>query len=534
MTNPLQDGFQGESGREIEFSQFIQLLSSKKETSIDVICDRLSIEIRNRDSKRRMLCAEFLLSEASHCIPAQIRDWALYELLFAATYCADFEVTKLLLDAKLDINAYDVRNDNTPLSFALEADDSVFIGYLLASGADPFAKLSNQDTVLGWYLHSASQETIRVMLGQCPDICSKLIAEPEIFDACIQVGKPENITLLLEFFQEQGIQVSINPEVLIALANEEDGENLKGFMDIGLSINVFDETTIKAFFYAIKSGNKEMVEIFLSKGMLTSSDYKGYQPIHYAIKYKQLDIMKLLFRHGVNINVIYGDKEHPLIMAAKTRNVDVFDFIMDMSPRLDDVDLEELIESMTLNMKIHNPQILDMYDALNEDPNPQKGIDESPVNSIANLIDGKSDEECFTLIKELLLKEFVPSQTVKAIISQRNLDINTLIDKDGSLLHFAAKNNVHYAIDVLLELGSDINLLNESCERTPLLVAIAQRCKDAALTLIEAGADCELADEFQITPMLEAVETLGMEHRVVVALLRAGADDHGLIFISEQ
>jgi ankyrin repeat protein len=76
--------------------------------------------------------------------------------------------------------------------------------------------------------------------------------------------------------------------------------------------------------------------------------------------------------------------------------------------------------------------------------------------------------------------------------------------------------------------------LNESCERTPLLVAIAQRCKDAALTLIEAGADCELADEFQITPMLEAVETLGMEHRVVVALLRAGADDHGLIFISEQ
>jgi hypothetical protein len=54
------------------------------------------------------------------------------------------------------------------------------------------------------------------------------------------------------------------------------------------------------------------------------------------------------------------------------------------------------------------------------------------------------------------------------------------------------------------------------------------------MLLIELGADCELESEFKTLPLLEAVERFDMDHRVVIELLRAGAHDHGLIFVADN
>lgn len=534
MTDHVQNGLCGKSEMGIEFAQFLHTVSSMKEPNIQLICDRLEHEIRTHDPERRLRCAELLSSEASHCIPAQVRDWAMHELLFTAAFCSDFRVMDILLGVGIDINAYDIRTNLTTLALASVDEDEEFIKYLLKQGADPFIRLNGKDAVLETYMHSGKTSTIQLMLEHCPNICTRLLEQPEIFDSCILVGKPENISVLLEQFQMQGIEVSLNPDILLGLAYEEDAENLRKLIDIGFTFNVFDDSTIKACFYAIKAGNKEIVELFLEQGMITSSDYKGNQPIHYAIKYDRLDIVKMLFRYGVQINAFNAEQEHPLILAAQTGNHELFGFIMDMEPRLDTVDLDELLVEMNMKMKIYHPELIDMRDALTDPPIAQKGSDEKHVCCISSLIEGKSNEECIALIKESLSKEYVPNQLIAKIISERSIDINQLINNKESLLHFAAKNNLPYAIKLLLTLGADINIKCACHGRTPLLTAIEHRNKEACLILIESGADCEMADDLAFTPVMEAVHVFGPDHRVVIALLRTGAHDHGLIFISDN
>jgi ankyrin repeat protein len=76
--------------------------------------------------------------------------------------------------------------------------------------------------------------------------------------------------------------------------------------------------------------------------------------------------------------------------------------------------------------------------------------------------------------------------------------------------------------------------MNGKYAETPLMTAINHKQKEAAMLLIELGADCELESEFKTLPLLEAVERFDMDHRVVIELLRAGAHDHGLIFVADN
>ena len=534
MTQNLQSGFDQESESEMELALFLEHVSSLKERGIERICARLEREVTSQDHDRRLHCAEVLLSPVGNCIPPGVRDHALHELLFSSAFCSDIILTKVLLDAGLNVNAYDIRSNFTTLALASVAEDQEYIKYLLERGADPLLLLNGADSVLETYVHSAKPETLRILLDHCPNICERLIAQPNLFDACIQVGRPENISVLLDKFQEQGIEVTMNPELLLAIALEEDASNFRRLMDLGLTFNVFDDIVIKAFFHAIKSGNKEVVEIFLENGMLPSSDYKGNQPIHYAIKFERLDILKMLFRFGVNINGYNAEQEHPLILAANTGNLELFSFLMEMEPRLDALNLDELIEAMNLKMKVYHPEIVKMRDALIHPEIFQKGIDESYQWNLEMLIDGKSDEECINLIKELLQAEYVQSTLIERIIDTRKLNINQMMDKNGTFLHFSAEHNLPYAIEVLVKLGADIDARNDCFGRTPLMTAICAKNREASLSLINNAADCEMADELEFTPVMEAVHAFGDDDSVVIALLRAGAHDHDLIFVSDN
>ena len=44
----------------------------------------------------------------------------------------------------------------------------------------------------------------------------------------------------------------------------------------------------------------------------------------------------------------------------------------------------------------------------------------------------------------------------------------------------------------------------------------------------------KMVDEYENTPLMEAIISFGMEHRVVIELLRAGVHDHGLVFVADN
>jgi hypothetical protein len=221
------------------------------------------------------------------------------------------------------------------------------------------------------------------------------------------------------------------------------------------------------------------------------------------------------------------------LLAAETGNPLLFDIIMEQAPELGNHDLDELIDAMNFMMKILHPEIIDTRDAKNPTVLNQKGIDyDSQIDSqmLANI----SHEDCLSLMRDFLQMEYVAEQCIYAIQKHGKIDINQKSEDYGSLLHFAASKNLIYAIRVLLKLGADINSMNGKYAETPLMTAINHKQKEAAMLLIELGADCELEGEFKTLPLLEAVERFDMDHRVVIELLRAGAHDHGLIFVADN
>jgi uncharacterized protein len=84
------------------------------------------------------------------------------------------------------------------------------------------------------------------------------------------------------------------------------------------------------------------------------------------------------------------------------------------------------------------------------------------------------------------------------------------MDVDGDTpLHVLAWRNDHYAVQLLIEAGSDINAVGDM-GNTPLHVALMKEDERMADILLSAGATTDIRSEFNNTPQ-ELAEKLGGE-----------------------
>lgn len=503
--------------------------TDSKKASQESVIRIFEEQMKSDDSEVRLNFIKTLLSGTITYAPRQIIEYALSRMLFVSAYHSDIKATQELLENGVDVNEPDLEKGMTALALAMLHQDHDYIAYLLSKGADLFAKLGGIDTVLVWIMQEAKVDTLQCILDNSPTICSDLIRKPDVFDTCIQDGRPANIALLLNHFKKQGVMVNLNPEILIHVANHANAEVLHRLCDLGFDIDIFDENTVQAFYLAIKTGNSDMVNAMIEKGILIPDLGRGEKALHYAIDSERADIMYQLFALDIDVNALTETGEYPLLLAAQTENPLIFGMVMEQNPNLNGIDLNELIDSMNIVMKIHFPEIIDKRDAEYPSELQQKGIDYDSVCK-PEIIEGLNQDDCFNLIKGLLQLEYVPENCIDMIAVHGKIDINAKADETGSLLHFAASKNLVYAIRVLLKLGANINAKNGCMSGTPLLTAINKQNKESAMLLIDLGADCELADECESTPLMEAIISFDIEHRVVIELLRAGVDDHGLIF----
>ena len=490
-------------------------------------------QMKSSDPEVRLNFIKALLSGTISYAPKQITDYALSRMLFISAYHSDVKATQELLANGVNVNELDIEQGMTALALAMNHADHDYIAFLLSKGADLFAKMGGKDTVFEWIMYEVSDTTLQCILENAPTICSDLMKNPEIFDSCIEDGRPSNIALLLHHFKQQGVIVNINPKILMHFANHADAEVVRKLCALGFDIDIFDESTVNALYLAIKTGNSDMVSELISKGILTPDHRRGEVALHYAISSERIDIIQKLIALGIDVNASNETGAYPLLLAAETGNPLLFDIIMEQAPELGNHDLDELIDAMNFMMKILHPEIIDTRDAKNPTVLNQKGIDyDSQIDSqmLANI----SYEDCLSVMRDFLQMEYVAEQCIYAIQKHGKIDINQKSEDYGSLLHFAASKNLIYAIRVLLKLGADINSMNGKYAETPLMTAINHKQKEAAMLLIELGADCELEGKFKTLPLLEAVERFDMDHRVVIELLRAGAHDHGLIFVADN
>lgn len=507
--------------------------NDSKNASMEDIIRKFEEQMNSDDSEVRLNFIRTLLSGSINYAPQQIIQYAMSRMLFVSAYHSDLQATKELLENGMDVNEPDIEKGMPALALAMVHQDQEYVTYLLSQGANLFATMDGTETVLEWIMQEVEVGLFQTILDHSPTICTDLLQNLHVFDICIEDGKPANIALLINHFKKQGVMVQVNPRILMHVANHADAEVLKRLCSLGFEIDIDDENTVNAFNQAIKTGNSDMVNTLIDVGVLIPDSNRGERALHQAIISERADIIHQLFQMDIDVNALTETGDYPLLLAAETGNPVIFGMIMEQNPDWQNHDLDELIDAMSLVMKMHFPEIIDKRDAEYPSEMTQKGID---VDTTCNpkLASELDKYECYRLIKDLLHMEYVPVQCIQTLLEESKIDINEKADEAGSLLHFAASKNLIYAIQVLLELGADINVTNGAISETPLMTAINNRQKESAMLLIRLGADCELTDEFENTPLMEAITSFDMEHRVVIELLRAGVDYQGLLFAADN
>lgn len=526
------NGLNAESPKENVGNSDVSENDSKKESMEDII-HRFDEQMNSEDSEVRLNFIKDLLSGSITYAPRQIIQYALSRMLFVSAYHSDLKATQELLENGIHVNEPDIEKGMPALALAMFHQDKDYVAYLLSKGADLFARMAGSETVLEWIIQEVDSDMIQCILDHSPTICADLLKNLSVFDACIEDGKPANIAVLINHFKQKGVMVHVNPQILMHVANHADAEVLNRLCSLGFEIDIDDENTVNAFYHAIKTGNSEIVTTLIEKGILIPDSNRGERALHQAIISERVDIIYQLIQMDIDVNALTEMGDYPLLLAAETGNPVIFGMIMEQNPDWYNHDLNELIDAMNIVMKIHFPEIIDKRDAEYPSDITQKGID---VDTTCNpkLASGMNESECYRLIKDLLHMEYVPVKCIQTLLLEADIDINAIAGDEGSLLHYAASKNLVYAIRVLLELGADINVKNGTLSGTPLLTAINNQQKDSVMLLIELGADCELTDELDNTPLMEAIFSFGIDHRVVIELLRAGVDDQGLIYAADN
>jgi ankyrin repeat protein len=115
-------------------------------------------------------------------------------------------------------------------------------------------------------------------------------------------------------------------EMRTAAANG-DIVTVKRLLSLGISVNIADNGGICAFKYACGQGHMDIVKTMIGVSYVNNLE-GGWPPLHYAVKYNQLQIVDFLLQKKARIDELDGC-EPPLHVACKHGHLEVFHLLID-------------------------------------------------------------------------------------------------------------------------------------------------------------------------------------------------------------
>ncbi|XP_015769656.1 PREDICTED: ankyrin repeat and SOCS box protein 3-like [Acropora digitifera] len=310
---------------------------------------------------------------------------------------------------------------------------------------------------------------------------------------------------------------------------------VKLLMAFGAQVNVMNDEEVDLLVAAVKGGNKECFEIFLSQnfdvnsqdvggwGAMHEAAYAGRQdfierllscsadidiqnsdgatPLFTAAQYGRLTCLKLLLKKGADVNKLTVDNASPLFIAAQEGLADCVTALLSSGsdPGISVIDGATALHVAAERGHHHCVQIL-----LNAGASARA---ETTAEKITPL--HLSSQEGHYKCMEMLLNAgaSVDAPTVNANMTPICLACQGYVDCTKLLLDRGANpNHVYEDVDVL--------------PKTPLMVAVESDCADCAKILAERGADTNMST--YTSPLILAAQNSSCECCKI--LLDFGAD----------
>ena len=103
------------------------------------------------------------------------------------------------------------------------------------------------------------------------------------------------------------------------------------FLEQSDLINLSDKNGLNPLFYAVKNENFDILKVLLKQKSLNldQKDKDRNTALHYAVIKKKLEAIDLLVEHGANIDAQNADGRTSLMLAAKAGDDELCDILLD-------------------------------------------------------------------------------------------------------------------------------------------------------------------------------------------------------------
>ena len=377
--------------------------------------------------------------------------------LFEAVKKADVEQVKLLIAEGADLNAKwgdtntkeeEKTADDTPLSYAVDANNMDLVKLLVEAGADVNAG--------SW---------------------------PPLFGAV-----DKNNTAIAEYLIDHGANINVYPlggslegwgplQETAVISNSI--EMAKLLIAKGGDIN---SVIYPALNSAIYEKRKDLSELLIQRGAdVNTIDKWGHTPLYFAlVRYDDLDIMNILIANGAEVDIKHPGGETVLMSAATAGRTEAVNLLLEAGANVNAKnDRGQTALHRMLDVRIHSDwqyrQSKDTVELL-----LNKGAD-------VNL----KDKDGRTPLH--LAAESADRDIVKLLLD-KGARVNEKDDESGfTALHHAARFGNKDAAELLIARGADINTKDKQ-GLTPLYIAVNHDYQLAEF-LIDKGADSSIRTE---------------------------------------
>ena len=254
---------------------------------------------------------------------------------------------------------------------------------------------------------------------------------------------------------------------------------------IGIGVTVKSKKS--PLMMAIENKNLSVVKLLLKKGVDVNLGDEENIPLVFATKNNDFELVKLLLEHEANEKYVPHDNKEkiPLIIAIKNNNYEIVKILLEYGAIEKFLNDKCHTSSLVLAIKIDNPKIVELLLLYGANADSKSVF--------------KNGEKLTLLIYTIKCNSPNHLAVIKHLLEFK-ADANAQIDNNKTALHQAVLYNSESVLEILVENGANINA-KDSNGKTPIYLAIESQKPNFLLQLVKLGADLNYQDNQNKTPL---------------------------------
>ena len=447
------------------------------------------------------------------------------------------EILKKIIQHGVNVN-YINSKSQTVLICACYAAQVGSVKLLLENGADPNISDDCSFTCLHAAVHGCcTNETLQEIITRHAHLDAQdTDGRTALLLACL-FRRQDSVSILLEVGSNPNIADNDGITCLQAAVKEAFRKKvINTIINHGANVNAKNKDNRTALITACARGNKDAINGLLGAGADPKIvDANNDTCLHEAVMSGcNTSVLQSIIDHGADVNATNKNRVAILSIACQMGNVDAINVLLKAGadPTVTDAEgdtylhyaVREDYSNKVIQTIINNGADVN---AANENNVTALMIacEKGNVEAMNVLLNAEADpnivDDCCDTCLQKAVRAGSNKEVLKTIINY-GADVNAMNNDNRTALMISCENGNIDALNELLNAGGNPNITH-SDEDTCLHKAISAGCnKEILQALIDHGADVNVTDEYNVTPLMIACEMGNV--RAMNVFLNVGAD----------